>query len=125
MTKKTYEVLNATSVVNLSNESVKQLAPGQEVEGEFVLIDDKPYIEVEGGYVDMNDLAEKLDASDIASVESQVKGSNKKLIFALVGAGVGYAVAHYMKKDMKMKVFFTIGGLVAGLFAEYINEKRK
>jgi hypothetical protein len=125
MTKKTYEVLNATSVVNLSNESVKQLAPGQEVEGEFVLIDDKPYIEVEGGYVNMTDLAEKLDASDIASVESEVKGSNKKLIFALVGAGVGYAVAHYLKKDLKMKVVFTIGGLVAGLFAEHINQKRK
>jgi hypothetical protein len=121
---KTYEVIEESQIVNLNNEPVGKLQVGESISGELVLIDDEPYIETSEGYIKAKGLAEKLDQSDFKNVEAKVKSKNTKLIFSLVGAAVGYGVAHYMKKDMKTKVMFTVGGLALGLGLEYINSKR-
>jgi len=132
MNKKSYEVISDSKVVNMNNETVDSLKKGQTVSGEMVLIKDQtgqeiPYVEIEDGKVVLaNNLAEKLDTSSVddAKIESQVKGSNKKIIFAVVGALVGFGIAHYMKKDTKMKVVFTLAGLGLGLGAEYLQNKK-
>lgn len=127
MGKDTYEVIAESKVVNLDNVTVKTLKVGEEVTGEFVLIDENPYVEIPEGYISTDGLAKKIgsDKTDLAKAESVVKSSHKKLIFALVGAGVGYAIAHFMKYDMKKKVLFTIGGIALGLGVDYINNARK
>jgi hypothetical protein len=125
---KTYEVIETSNVVNLDNETVKTLNAGETVTGEFVLIDEQPYVEISDGYVSTKGLAEKISAQEVSEeVETKVKASNKKLIFALVGAGVGFAVAQYVMKtsSVKKKVIFTVGGVALGLLAEYVNQKRK
>jgi hypothetical protein len=125
MSKKTYEVIDSAEMVNLNNEVVKKFGSGDTVTGELVMIDEQPYIETPEGYVSTNSLAEKLSDGQTNLVEAEVKANSKKLIFALVGAGVGYAVAHFMKKNMKYKVMFTVLGLAGGLALEYINSKKK
>jgi hypothetical protein len=125
---KTYEVIETSNVVNLDNETVKTLNAGETVTGEFVLIDEQPYVEISDGYVSTKGLAEKISEQEVSEeVETKVKASNKKLIFALVGAGVGFAVAQYVMKtsSVKKKVIFTVGGVALGLLAEYVNQKRK
>lgn len=125
MDKKTYEVIEESSVVNLDNQTVKTLKVGEKVSGEFVLIDEQPYVEIPEGYVSTKGLAEEVTDRDLEKVETSVKASNKKLIFALVGAGVGFGVAYYMKKGLKQKVIFTVGGVALGLFVDYINNRNK
>ena len=103
MSKTTYEVISESQVVNLDNEPVKTLKEGETITGEFVLIDENPYVELPEGYVSTDGLAEQVETSpaEMQQTEASVKASNKKLIFALLGAGVGYGVAHFMKKDLK------------------------
>jgi len=124
---KTYEVIETSNIVNLDNETVGTLQKGDTVTGEFVLIDEQPYVETTNGYVSTKGLAEQISEHELDVVETKVKASNTKLIFALVGAGVGYAVATYVMKEasVKKKLIFTVGGVALGLFVEYINGKRK
>lgn len=127
MSNQTYEAISECKVVNLDNETVKTIKEGETVSGEFVLIDDQPYVETKDGYVSTDGLAEKVDESssvDADKVEASVKSSNKKLILALVGAGAGYGIAHFMGKDMKWKIIFTLGGIVLGLGADYVTNKK-
>jgi hypothetical protein len=134
MQKKTYEVIEESKVVNMNNETVGTLKVGDTVTGELVLIADKdsgeetPYVEIEEGRVVLaKGLAEKLSTASVdpqEKIATQIKGSNKKIIYSLVGAGIGYGVAHYMKKDMKMKVVFTVAGLALGLGAEYMISRK-
>ena len=131
MSQENYEVIKEANVINLDNETLKTLKVGEEVAGEFVLIDDKPYLELpDGTYVSTDGLAKKLDeadeiAPDMIKAEASVKSSNKKLIFALVGGAVGYGIAHYMGRNMKQKILFTVGGIALGFGVEYINARRK
>jgi len=135
MQKKDYQAIEECKVVNMNNEQVGSIKPGETVTGELILIKDNqsgqeiPYIEIEDGkVVEAKGLAEKLDASTVAEpgekIANKVTGSNKKIIYSLVGAGLGYGIAHYMKKDIKMKVAFTIGGLALGLAVEYMQSKK-
>jgi hypothetical protein len=124
-----YEVISESKVVNLDNETIKTLKVGEEIKGEFVLIDENPFVETKDGYVSTDGLAEKVQdeqiAPEMAKAEASVKSSNKKLIFALVGGAVGYGVAHYMGKSMKHKIMFTVGGMALGFAVEYINARKK
>ena len=127
MSKTTYSVISESKVINLDNEEIKTLKAGETIEGEFVLIDENPFVEIADGYVSTDGLAEKLNESapvEMEKAEASVKSSNKKLILALVGAGVGYGVAHFMKKDIKYKIMFTVGGLVLGLGIDYLNSRK-
>ena len=129
MSKQTYEVISDSKVVNLDNEEVKVLKKGETITGEFVLIDENPYVEIGDGYVSTDGLAEKIEDApapvEMEKAEASVKSSNKKLILALVGAGVGYGIAHFMKKDLKWKIIFTVGGLSGGLLIDYLNSRKK
>ena len=129
MENKTYEVISKSKVVNLNNETVKELNEGDTVTGELVLIDENPYIEVADGFVSTSGLAEKLVGAELDlaldSIETKVKASNKKLILALVGAGVGFGVAHFMKVDKMKKILFVVGGITLGLGVEYLMERKK
>ena len=128
MSKQTYEVIAESKVVNLDNEEVKTLKVGDTITGEFVLIDENPYVEIPEGYVSTDGLAEKITETapvEMEKAEASVKSKNTKLIMALVGAGIGYGVAHFMKKDLKWKIIFTMGGIALGLGVEYINSRNK
>mgnify|MGYP000615926750 CR=1 FL=1 len=128
MSKQTYEVIATSKVVNLDNEEVKTLNVGETITGEFVLIDENPFVEIPEGYVSTDGLAEQIKQTapdELEYAEHSVRSKNTKLILALVGAGVGYGVAHFMKKDLKWKIIFTIGGLGLGLGIEYINSRNK
>lgn len=134
MQKKDFEVLEETNIVNMNNEPVGKLKKGETVTGEMVMIKDQsgeevPYVELEEGKVVIaKNLAEKLDTTQVSEekeIETKVKGSNKKIIFAIVGSLLGFGVAHYMKKNTKMKVVFTLGGLALGLGAEYLMNRKK
>ena len=128
MSKQTYEVIAPSKVVNLDNEEVKTLKVGESVTGEFVLIDENPFVEIPEGYVSTDGLAEKITETapaELEKTEASVKSKNTKLILALVGAGVGYGIAHFMKKDLKWKIIFTMGGIALGLGIEYVNSRNK
>jgi len=130
MAIETYEVIKESKVINLDNSTLRTLNVGEEVKGEFVLIDENPYLELpDGTYVSTDGLAKKLDddaiAPDMEKAVASVQSSNKKLIFALVGGAVGYGVAHYMGRNMKQKILFTVGGIALGFGVEYINSRRK
>ena len=128
MSKQTYEVIAPCKVVNLDNEEVKTLNVGESITGEFILIDENPFVEIPEGYVSTDGLAEQIkQPSSIEHEydETSVKAKNNKLILALVGAGAGFAIAHFMKKDLKWKIIFTIGGLGLGLGIEYVNSRNK
>jgi len=129
--KKSYEVIEDTSVVNMSNEPVEDLKTGATIVGELIQIDGQPYVETEENqkFVSSKALAEKLDpdlkSSKLEDTAIAVKASHKKLIFALVGAGVGFGIGHFMKASVKKKIIFSIGGLALGLVAEYVNNRKK
>ncbi len=129
--KKTYEVIEDTNIVNMSNEAVGTLKEGDTITGEMINIDEEPYLEIEEDqkFVIAKALAESLSSdkkSDaLEKTATAVKASHKKLIFALVGAGVGFAVGHFMKGSVKKKVIFTVGGLLAGLAVEAVNARKK
>jgi hypothetical protein len=130
MAKENYEVIAESKVINLDNETLKTLKVGDEVSGEFVLIDENPFLELpDGSYVSTDGLAKKIADEDVApemaKAEASVKSSNKKLIFVLIGGAVGYGIAHYMGRNMKQKILFTVGGIALGFTAEYINARRK
>ena len=42
---KTYEVIESSPVLNLDNETMSTLEIGEKITGEFVLIDEKPFVE--------------------------------------------------------------------------------
>ena len=129
--KKSYEVIEDTNIVNMSNEPIKSLKKGDKITGEMVQVDGNPYVEIvdDQEYVDAKSLAESL-APEVKNTElektaTKVKASHKKLIFALVGAGVGFGVGHFMKVDVKKKIIFSISGLALGLVVEYVNGRKK
>ena len=122
---KTYEVIESSPVLNLDNETMSTLEIGEKITGEFVLIDEKPFVETGNGYVSTDGLAEKLESNEADLTENTVKASHKKLIFALVGGGVGFGIAHFMKKDLKVKVMFTVAGIALGLGVDYVNNRKK
>jgi len=128
---KTYQVIEESNVVNMNNETLSTLKKGDTVTGELVLIADKtgeeqPFVELEDGkVVSAKGLAEQLTEDPGEKIENQVRGSNKKIIYSLIGAGVGFGIAHYMKRSTKQKIMFTVGGLVLGLGVEYMISKKK
>jgi len=125
MSTKTYQVIEEAPVYNLNKEVVKKLSSGQEVTGELVMVSEEPYIETADElYVSTKYLAEKLDDSDYKEVSSKVKSSPKKLYYAIGGGILGFGVAHFLKMDMKKKIMFTVGGLMLGLVAEYVQNRK-
>lgn len=130
-TNKTYEVIeDSVNAVNLNNETVKTFKKGEDITGTLVLIDEKPFIELPKEiFVSTTGLAEKLDDSlvdEVEEVETTVKASNKKMIYALVGGAVGFGIAHFvLKYDTKKKIMVTVGGVALALGIEYINARKK
>jgi len=128
--KKTYEVIIDTDVLNDTGEAIRKAQVGDEVSGEIVNVDGSPYLELkeDAEYIDMKSLAEKLEkkngSGDSSDIAHKVKASNKKIVFAIMGAAVGFATAYAMKMDTKKKVLLTVGGFGAGLLAEYAMSLR-
>lgn len=121
---KTYQVIGESAeVLNLNREVVKNLKNGDTVTGTIVLVSGDPYLETSDGYVSTKSLAEKV-SEDAKSVETIVKANSKKLLFAVGGAGLGYGVAHFRKMPMKFKIIYSLVGLVVGLFAEMMIDKK-
>jgi len=125
--KNNYEVIdNSVDAVNIKNEVVKSYDKGANISGELVLIDDKPYVELPNGvYVSTDGLAEKVESSALDDIETKVKASSKKMIYAIIGGGVGFGVAHYLKSGTKKKILFTVGGIALALGIEYVNSRKQ
>lgn len=125
--KNEYEVINnSVEAVNIKNEAVKTFNKGTTISGELVLIDDKPYVELPNEiYVSTDGLAEKIDDSQLDQIERKVRASNKKMIYAIIGAGLGFGFAHYMKYGTKKKILFTVGGIALALGLEYVNSRKQ
>lgn len=131
MKKVTYEVIEATKVLDETGSPIRDLAVGSVISGEMNKIDGEPYLEIldDKEFVDAKALAQKLEektpSKGVSTPHATAKASNQKIIFALIGAGIGFGVAHFMKMDAKKKILFTVGGVVLGLTAEYVNNRKK
>jgi hypothetical protein len=119
---KVYEAIRPTDLVDQSNTPIGALGIGDEATGEMVVIDGVNYLQTESGFIKFEDLGEVVDDPNLPAKTS----SSKKFVVALVGLGVGFAIAKYRKMNTKNVVLISLLGLASGLaFDYYYNKKNK
>jgi hypothetical protein len=127
---KKYETIKPSELLDQEGNPTSNAGVGTEFTGELIEIDGDVYLETGQGYILMENLAEIVsdEAQPGATPESDGKkkmsASTKKLIFALVGLGLGFGIAKYKKLSTKGLVIASIAGIGVGLLADYLHNKR-
>jgi hypothetical protein len=125
---KVYETIRPSDVLNDEGNPVSEIGVGVSLKGEPIEIDGQVYLESDQGFVLMENLAEKVDAEEVAEeatgITSKMSSSSKKLIMALGGAALGFGIASYRKMGTKKIAIFTVAGVAVALAADYFINKR-
>lgn len=127
----TFEIIEPAIIVDDTNSQVDTIGVGETINGDPIEIDGDLYVQLSNNtFVKMSSLSESkpskmdLNPENKSIVEKTVKASHQKMIFALSGGLVGYAVGHFTKATIKKKVIYTVLGIIAGLLAEKIKNRK-